>query len=368
MNAPRHAFLLVCLSSSAALAQDARPSPALPPATDRVLVCNKAEHTLSIFSAAEREELAVLPTGRGPHEVAVSPDGRLAVVSDYGDQQPGHSLTVVDVAAPKVLRTIELRQPDENDKFYLRPHGVQFVAGDVVVVTSEANRCLLFVRIDGEQPGVTRTLRTPQSTMHMVSVTQDGRRAAATSVRDGSVVFFDLDPAGAQADAPTAIPTGEGAEGLAVHPTSGDAWVGNRGADTLSIVSRAEGKVMATLSTGEFPFRVAFTGDGATALVTCAESGELMAVDAATRKTRYSRTLHGDRSEQGYQPLGITCDPEGAFAYVACGRGEFIAVVTIADGEVVARMPARKGPDGIAYARLPQQPAAKASAAAGDGR
>ncbi|MEZ6038052.1 MAG: YncE family protein [Planctomycetota bacterium] len=359
MNAPRRAIVLACLAfASAAAAQETAAAPALPPARDRVLVCNKVEHTLSIFSAAERAELAVLPTGRGPHEVAVSPDGRLAVVSDYGDQQPGHSLTVVDLAAAKVLRTIELRQPDEADKFYLRPHGLQFVGPREVVVTSEATRCLLLVQVDGEHPGVTRTLRTPQATMHMVSVTTDGRRAAASSVRDGSVVFFDLDPAKAPVGAPAAIATGDGAEGLAVHPLSGDAWVGNRAADTLSVVSREKGEVVATLTTGKLPFRVAFTADGETALVTCADSGELLAIDAASREQRYCEALHADRSEQGWLPLGVVCDPDGVFAYVTCGRGEFVAVVTIADGQVVARMPARKGPDGIAYARLPEQPEA----------
>ena len=62
------------------------PAPAAPrapqPPFDRLLVANKAEHTLSIFDPAEKRELARLPTGAGPHEVAVAPSGRLAVVTE----------------------------------------------------------------------------------------------------------------------------------------------------------------------------------------------------------------------------------------------------------------------------------------------
>lgn len=320
-----------------------------PPATDRLLVCNKAEHTLSIFAPAERRELAALPTGEGPHEVAVSPDGRLAVVSDYGAQRPGSTLTVVDVAAAAVLRTIDLVGPD--DERYLRPHGVQFVGERRVVVTSEAARRLLCVDVD--RGVVLHTWLTPQTTMHMVAVTRDGRTAAASSVRDGDVVFFDLatPPAAGGAAPRPPIATGEGAEGIAVHPQRAEAWVGNRAADTLSVVDGTTGAVVATLATGRFPFRVAFTPDGARALVTCADGGELMVFDAGARRLAAEVSIHGDVSEQSAMPMGVVSDPDGRFAYVACGRGEFVAVVDLAAGTVVDRLRARKGPDGIAYAR-----------------
>ena len=79
--------------------------------------------------------LATLPTGQGPHEVAISRDGSVAVVTDYGAQGPGgNTLTVIDVPGQRVARTIELGQ-------YRRPHGIVFLPGDsLVAVTSEASR------------------------------------------------------------------------------------------------------------------------------------------------------------------------------------------------------------------------------------
>ncbi|MFN3243344.1 MAG: YncE family protein [Planctomycetota bacterium] len=316
---------------------------------DRLLVCNKAEHTLSIFDVVDGHEVARLGTGVGPHEVAVSADGHTAVVTDYGTQKPGHTLTVVDVVAAKVLRTIDLPRPGEDrDKKFLRPHGVQFVSAHDVVVTSETTRRLL--RVDVRAGAVEASWPTGQPSMHMVSVATGGRHAAATSVVDGTVTFFDLArPAGDLAPAP--IATGKGAEGMAVHPVTGDAWVANRADDTLAIVSAKQRKIIATLATGSVPFRVAFTPDGAHVLVTCAESGELMIFNTARRTLLREVSIHGDRSEQSSLPLGVVTGSDGRRAYVACARGEFVAVVDLQKAEVVDRIDTRKGPDGIAYAR-----------------
>jgi len=321
---------------------------------DHVLVCNKAEHTLSIFVPGERREVATLPTGRGPHEVAVCKDGTTAVVTDYGDQKPGQTLTVVDVGKRQVVRTIDLsvEEPDADGtmrtKAFLRPHGVQFVAPDRVVVTSESTRRLLLVDI--ARGRIERTWTTPQATMHMVSVSPDLRRAAATSIKDGSVVFFDLSAAGADATPPVAC--GEGSEGLATRPGTGVVWVGNRNAHSVSVVDPATAKVVKTLPTGDFPFRIAFTPDGALALVTCAESGDVAVFDAAKLELVREVSIHADGSELSAQPMGIAVDPEGKRAYVACGRGEFVAVVDLAAGKVIDRLQARKGCDGINFARI----------------
>lgn len=352
MLRPDRLLLLACLALPA-LAQ--RPAAkgaqgTTPPAGDRLLVCNKAEDTISIFAVAERREVATLPTGAGPHEVAVSSDGRTAVVTNYGHQKPGHTLTVVDVVKGKVVRTLDLAKPGSSEsevKKYLRPHGVQFVSKDQVVVTSEASRAL--VRANVRTGEIERTWTTSQPSMHMISVTKDGRHAAGSSIVDGTVAFFDLTTRHRFAGTP--IATGKGAEGLAVHPVTGDAWVGNREANTVSVVARETGKVVATMTTGTLPFRVAFSNDGKHAFVTCAESGELQVFDAGKRELLFEVSTQGDRSEQSSLPLGVVCGPDNRFAYVTCARGEFVAIIDLHKREYIDRIDARKGPDGIAYAR-----------------
>lgn len=321
---------------------------------DRLLVCNKGAASLSIFDLSTRREIAVVPTGTGPHEVAVSPDGRLAVVSDYGDRMPGHTLTVVDVLRGERLRTIEIFRLEngadggEVRKTCPRPHGIQFVGPDRVLVTSEASRRLVLVDITSGR--AVRTWTTPQRTMHMVALAADASRAFATSIQEGDLAVFDLRGEGQQPVAVVAC--GEGAEGLAVDPLHGCVWVGNRAADSLTVVDPATGAVRATLPTGDFPFRVAFAPRGGRALVSCAESGEVQVFDSGTHERLRSIAITAEGSEVGAMPMGLCTDADGRYAYVACGRGEFVAVLDLERGELVDRLKARSGPDGIVVARV----------------
>lgn len=363
------AFLfLLAVSTQLARTQESAAAPTAPSHQDRLLVCNKAAHSLSIYDPATRKELAVLPTGQGPHEVAISPDGRTAVVSDYGAQLPGSTLTVIDVLAAKVLRTITLSEPvaepiagaaagaaagtgaEPKARTYLRPHGSSFVGPTHLVVTSESTRRLLLVDLAKDR--VERTWTTPQQTMHMVALSPDRKHAFATSIKEGNVAWFDLGGAATPTTAPTIVPTGQGAEGLAVNPATGEAWVGNRAANTVSIVDPRTGKVTAELPTGDFPFRVAFANGGDQALVTCAESGDVHVFDGKQKKLLRAIEISGDASELSPLPMGITVDPDSRFAYVACGRGEFVAVIDLQQQRVVDRIASRAGPDGIGYARI----------------
>jgi DNA-binding beta-propeller fold protein YncE len=353
--APSSAWLLLgVLTSQLAAQQVAAQQPAAPAPVRRLIVLNKAEATASLFDPATRKEVALVPVGDGPHEVAASPDGRLAVVCNYGGMKEGSTLTVVDVVAGKAMRTIDLvgaegsARPDSEgprEVRYLRPHGIRFLPdGRRVVVTSEKTQRLLVVDVDARK--VERALATPQTLLHMVALAKDGAHAFGASVADGTLGTFTLDgsrPA-------SVLKTGDGAEGIAVAPGSGEVWVGNRAADTVSIVADDGGKVLQELATARCPIRVAFTPDGACALVSCAEAGQVQVWSTKTRKLVHTIELLGDKTENSPLPIGICVEPEGAFAWIACNRGEWLAVVDLHSWSVVDRVPARKGPDGMAFA------------------
>ncbi|MCA8976930.1 MAG: beta-propeller fold lactonase family protein, partial [Planctomycetes bacterium] len=203
---------------------------------------------------------------------------------------------------------------------------------------------------DMETGKTVRTISTSQPTMHMVAAGNDLHFAAATSIQDGTVALFDL--RSVPPLPPTIIATGEGAEGIAAHPTGSEVWVGNRAANTIAIVAVESAKVEATLDTGDFPFRLVFTPDGNRVLVTCAESGEVQIFDRAERTLLHTLSITADGSEQGALPMGICTDPDGTRCYVTCGRGEFVAVIDLGEHRVLRRLKTRAGPDGIGYARI----------------
>src|SRR5688500_19549197 len=112
----------------------------VPGLTGTLVVTNKSPSTATIIDVASGRTLATIPTGNCPHEIALSSDGRFAVVTDYSGQ-PGRTLTVIDVLAMRVVRTIDLGA-------YNRPHGIAFLPGDsLVVVSSEASKNVVVVNV-----------------------------------------------------------------------------------------------------------------------------------------------------------------------------------------------------------------------------
>ena len=74
-------------------------------ARDVVVVVQKGDHWLGDYDFHTGEELARVPVDPFPHEFAISPDGRLAYVANFGvalaeqDGPGGNSLSIVDLQA-----------------------------------------------------------------------------------------------------------------------------------------------------------------------------------------------------------------------------------------------------------------------------
>lgn len=322
---------------------------------DTLLVANKSDDTVDLIDLATGISAATLPTGHAPHEIAVSPGGNLAVITNYGDrEEPGHTLTVIDTPDAQSLRTIDLGD-------HTRPHGVDFIGQDKVVVTTEGSAHLLVVDIERGQ--VLKAVETGQDISHMVAAIPDGTRAFVANIGSGTVTVIDL-VAGKKI---TDIVTGEGAEGIAVTPSGSEVWVGNRGADTLTIIDPSTLEILATIPCPGFPIRIAFTPDGARALVSAASSGEVVVIDTQQRQelTRTkldlsnapdaSRRLFGDRFGESPVPVGLVISPDGETAWVAATQAD--AVVVVEPQQLVVRdlLEAGHEPDGMAFSPVTVQ-------------
>jgi YVTN family beta-propeller protein len=317
-----------------------------------LLVLNKSDDTVSFIDLATRQVKATLPTGGGPHEVAVSDDGRTAVISNYGDSaQPGKTLTVVDVPGKKVLRTIDLGN-------YSRPHGIEWLQGDEVAVTVEANQALLIVGVnDGK---VKHAIATGQLVSHMVAISPKHRRAFTANIGSGTTTVIDLSTHRRITD----VATGRGAEGIAVAPDGSEVWVTNRDVNTVSIIDPAALKVTATLEPGEVPIRVKFTPDGTRALVSNARSGDVAVFDTVTKQkiaripmqqegetppaTEASRPLVSQFGS-GPVPVGILIPRSLSLAFVANTNADIITVIDLDTFKIVDRLRAGREPDGLGY-------------------
>jgi YVTN family beta-propeller protein len=314
-----------------------------------LVVLNKSDATASLIDIGTGKVAATLPTGQGPHEAAAAPDGKRVLVSNYGGPgAPGSSLTLLDVGAGRVLKTIELGE-------YRRPHGLAWIDDRRAAVTAEAQKALLVV--DVEAGKVESAIVTGQETTHMVVVTPDHARAFTANIGSGGITAVDLKAGKVLAH----VPTGAGAEGIDLTPDGKQVWVTNREADTVSVVDAASLKVVKTLPAKAFPIRARSTPDGAQVLVSHARSSDIAVFEAAGMKElariridvplaagpKDGRMLAGFGDSA--VPIGIVITPDGKKAFVAAANADAIVVVDLAARAVTGTLKAGREPDGMAY-------------------
>jgi YVTN family beta-propeller protein len=333
---------------------------ALPATAGTLVVANKSDATVSLVDLDSGEVVATLPAGAGPHEVAVSPDGKTALVTDYGGREPGSTLTVIDLAKREVARTIDLGE-------HRRPHGVAFLPGGRrAAVTAEGSRSLLVV--DVEAGKVEKAITTGAEVSHMVALAPDGRRAYVANIGSGSATVIDLAEGKKVAD----VVTGEGAEGIAFTPDGRQVWVTNREADTVTMIDPESLEVVATVASPGFPIRAEVTPDGKHVLVSNARAGTITVIDTAERKAvrtievdlaKLDRAevdpegrLFGDRFGDSSVPIGIEIAPDGKTAWVAHSNADAVQVIDLASWKPSGALRAGEEPDGMAYSPLSVAP------------
>lgn len=324
-----HTRLLALPVAAMALATSAAAQTGL---TGTLIVTNKTPATATIVDVASGRTLATLSTGMGPHEVVVSSDGRYAVVSDYGTaQQPGRTLTVVDVPALRLARTIDLGE-------YTRPHGVVFLPGDsLVAVTSEASRNMIIV--DVASGSVRRAIGTMNPGSHMVGVTSSGAMAYTGNI--GSHTVSELDLRAGKFVRQFAVPNQP--EAINVTPDGREVWAGSNATGKVSVVDTRTGTVTTAAEGFGWPYRVLFTPDTRTVLLPDYRNEELRFLDHASRREL------GRLSFKGAGPQGITITPDGRYAFESMSTQGRVAVIDVSARTVAGYVPTGDTPDGVAY-------------------
>src|SRR5262245_36442488 len=264
MNA-RSLALVVALAIAACGGPRIAPSPP----SSYLVVLAKADATALVIEPNSGHVRETFATGVGPHEVAVSRDGRYAVVADYGDKDhEGHTLTVYNLVERRPERVIDLVP-------HVRPHGIAFLdRRSTVLVTAEKSGAVLQV---GVQNGdVERVIPTGGKLTHMIAVALDRTRAYTANIESGSISALDLEK-GALI---RTVDTGAEPEAIAVSPDGREVWVGHNKDNTVKVLDAATLETKHTISDLSVPIRVKIAPDGGIAVVSCAGSGEAVIVDA----------------------------------------------------------------------------------------
>lgn len=338
--------LAAALTAAAAPAQDTV-------AGDLLVVANKQAASVTVLDARTGRVRATLAVGAGPHEVAASADGRLAVVTNYGAQTAGSSLSVIDLDRMAVVRTIELGE-------YRRPHGIAFLPGTPrrVAVTSEATRSVVLVdvasgRVEGAIP-------TGEAGSHMLAVSPDGRRVYTANIGSGTVSVLDVANRALLRTSPRIAPR---TEGIALSADGRRLWVGSNDDHTVTVLDAASLAPVDTLPAPGLPYRAVASADGRYVVVPNPLASVLRVFDAAA--LRETAAIHlppregaavpaGGVASAG--PVGVALSADGRRAFVSLQERGQVGVVELERGVVAAYWEVGAGPDGIAFvARGPRR-------------
>ena len=321
------AFLLGCSSQVAAQEEAAKfaTGPVL-------LIGNKGEDTLSFVDLVTGQELARQPTGKAPHEIAISPDGKTAAVVAYG----GRTIDLFDVASRTKLKTIDLA-PNEG------PHGLVWLRDGRIVATTERSKSVALV--DPVAGKVVTSIPTDQDATHMVAVTNDGRMAFTSNIRSGTVSVVDLKLGKKLRD----IAVGGEPEGIALSREEQVIWVADlKGARVQAFDAESLDKI-GEVATGQVPIRAAASPDGRWIVTSNLGDGSLTLIDATSRKKVRDLAVSGTQ-EAGQ--VTILFAPDGKLYAAETGRNT-VAEIDLGTGKVLRRLPAGTNGDGLAIAPAP---------------
>jgi YVTN family beta-propeller protein len=301
---------------------------AAPAAAETLLIGNKGEDTLSIVALASGEELARLPTGKMPHEIAVSPDGKQAAVVAYG----GTTIDIFDVAKRTKLKTIDLT-PNQ------RPHGLLWLADGRLVATTEASQSVAVVAPDG----TVTSIATGQQGSHMIVVAPDNRTAYVANIGSATVSVLDLRAGVKLRD----LAVGGKPEGLALAKGGRELWVGDLEAPRVSIWDTASATKITEQPVDPVAIRVLASPDGKLIATSNIGAGTISLFDAETRAPlRTIKVSEGDTARQ----VTLLFSPDSRRLYAAETGIDKVAEIDVAMAKVLRRIAAGKQGDGLAIA------------------
>lgn len=305
----------------------------------RLLVAQKGLQSLGIVDPETGVVIFSAPEGsKTGHEVAASPDGRLAYVPIYGDSSvgepgtDGRKLVVVDVPGEKVLREMDFGHG-------VRPHCPVFGPKDgLLYVTTELDHTVTV--IDPKTLKIVGTIPTGQAESHMLAISHDGRRGYTANVGPGTVSVLDMETRKLL----KVIPVAGSVQRIAV--SMDDKWVftADQTKRRMAVIDTATDKVAKWITLQSIGYGSAVTPDGRWLLVALPALDKVAVVDLRTMQV--TRVI-----EVGKNPQEVLVRPDGRIAYVSCEGSSQVAEIDLKTWTTRRLLSTGLGTDGLAWAQ-----------------
>lgn len=316
----------------------------------KVFVADEESNTVSIIDTTTLKTIGRVAVGQEPHNVQVTPDGKLVWVTNNGESAEENKET----SETKMSRSVDMAGT---------------APGAVWAIDTATAKVVAKVPV-GMHPA------------HVV-VSGDGRTAYVTNGGDNSVSVVDTNAHQVIAT----IPVGTFPHGLRISPDGRQVWVANLKGETVSVIDTGSRKEIAKIAVGKGPAQVGFTPDGRFMFVSLSGENQVAVIDPASRKmigkvavgtvpiqlyaTPDSKFVlvanQGSPGKPGNTVSfidvaglkvaatiktgagahGLAITPDGRHAYVTNTYANTVSVIDIGDRKVIATVRVGKGPNGI---------------------
>src|SRR5262245_32804664 len=304
----------------------------------------KAKGTMAIVDPKTNKIVAEVRTGEDPHGVTASSDGKLAFAVNVSGPD-GNSLSVIDLAARKELRRVQL-EPGT------RPHDIQFANGKAYFTTGGRGPV---ARYDPAKNEVEYLQSTEKIGTRMMTLTKDMNTIFATSQSTKSVVAVEGISGPISSWKVTVIPLPNTAEGIDITPDGKEVWTANRDGAACTIIDVATKKVIGSVEAKtDHANRIGISPDGKHALLLDREIGVLMFIDIPGRKLIKQMKMAGSDPSDVMGLGDIVMAPDGSRGYVTVqdttkrpaapgavppAGHHYVAVIDLKTLEIAARIP-----------------------------
>jgi DNA-binding beta-propeller fold protein YncE len=312
-----------------------------------ILVVNNGSNSVSLLNEKTGKTLAELPTPFGPHEVAVTPNGKYALVSIFGtEKNPGSTLVVIDIENAKITKTIQLEVAS-------RPHGIQFISDSQALVTAGGIQSLLLV--DFVNGNTIKTIPLPGEGAHMVTTDAENHYAYVTNAKSGDICKVDLVTYEIQT-----MKIGVEVEGVALTPDEQLLLVTDRSDNMVAVLRAKNLCILKKIKTDLGPSRVAVLNDGNSAIVTNSTGGTAQMINLSTftidpsfKTTTSVSTTNGLPGANVLPvPISIAVREDQTTAFITNNFAGNITLVDMKSGAILRTLEAKKQPDGLAISKI----------------
>jgi TolB protein len=290
-----------------------------------VLVALSERDSLVGLDGETLQRLFALPTGKAPHEVVISGDGRRAFVANTG----AASVASIDLSTRARGPTYALGDGNE-------PHDVAMDAdGRTLWITVARQRALL--ELDAETGQIRRRWALPADGGWMVDAGPRGTPVIVAHLEGAGVSLIDR-----TAGRVEFLPLVAGEIEAVLSPDGATIWSTNMNGDSVTVSAVAtRARRTSFPSGGRRPVRVLLTPDGRTAVVANGAESALQLIDTGNPARRSEIALP-------QAPKVLALSPDGAWLYVSHPDPGGVSLIDLAACKVVRTVALSGTPDGIA--------------------